>query len=230
MKIEFIPSDENTRDFIVAPKPAKLYTPQWYKDLLPVNKLEPKFDKDHNLEKTVKHCMPFFDAMTMGYIQEAWCDIYIKIGPDGFEYHTSSHFPILNPRDKTAVPIPEKYYPVEFTWVLPWIPKTPKGWSVLITDPLNSIDRPFKTLSGVIDSDNFYHAPNGNLPFYLDKDFVGMIEAGTPLFQIIPFKRESWTSEIVEVDDREVIKRENLLKRKFSNIYKNNFWVKKEYN
>ena len=30
------------------------------------------------------------------------------------------------------------------------------------------------------------------------KDFQGVIEMGTPIMQIIPFKRESWTMEIDE--------------------------------
>jgi hypothetical protein len=230
MKIEFIPSDENAQYIIPSPKPAKNYIPKWYKNLPSQGNASVEFAPDHTLERNVKKCLPFFDAMTAGYIQEAWCDIHFRVNEfNEFEYNTSSDIEIIRIRNKTSVEIPDKFYPLEFTWVVPWIPKTPKGWSILITDPLNSLDRPFVTTSGLVDSDNFFHAPNGSAPFYIYKNFNGFIEKGTPLFQMIPIKRESWNSDLKEYDRIEVKKREYFLKTKFQNIYRKNFWQKKEY-
>ena len=35
---------------------------------------------------------------------------------------------------------------------------------------------------------------NFHLPMWLKKDFIGIIKKGTPIAQIIPFKRDNWTA------------------------------------
>jgi hypothetical protein len=37
-----------------------------------------------------------------------------------------------------------------------------------------------------------------NFPFFLKKDFNGIIKAGTPIIQAIPFKRETWDMEVID--------------------------------
>ena len=46
---------------------------------------------------------------------------------------------------------------------------------------------------GVIDTDTLN--TGSNAPFVLRKNFAGLIPKGTPMFQIFPFKRESWVAE-----------------------------------
>jgi len=69
----------------------------------------------------------------------------------------------------------------------------------------------------------------GNYPFFLNRGFEGIIPVGTPMCQIIPFKRETWKAERNE----ELLKIANDQKissqRKFFNYYRDKIWKKKEY-
>jgi hypothetical protein len=82
-------------------------------------------------------------------------------------------------------------------------------------------------LSGIVDSE--FTAQPGNLPFFIKKDFTGIIKQGTPIVQIIPIKNESWKVE----EDKKIFKEgdSNNIKRnrKFYNYYRDNFWVKKNF-
>ena len=113
--------------------------------------------------------------------------------------------------------------------MVPWIPKLPDGYSLLITHPHNRLDLPFTTLSGIIDADKFHHVGFGQYPFYIDHNFEGVIPLGTPMFQMIPFKRDEWKSILKDYDPIEQKKRSYISLREFWNVYKNYFWQKKKY-
>jgi hypothetical protein len=88
---------------------------------------------------------------------------------------------------------------------------------------------PFHTLSGVIDSDSFFHTSGGNVPFYVHKGFEGIIPVGTPMYQIIPIKRDSWTSSNKDFNFEDNYIRNYALGKFFNGGYKNKFWNKKDY-
>jgi hypothetical protein len=69
--------------------------------------------------------------------------------------------------------------------------------------------------------------PKGNLPFFIKEGFEGIIKAGTPIFQIIPFMREQWTMELNENLLEECDTRNN--KYKENNFYKKYYWDRKQY-
>ena len=48
-------------------------------------------------------------------------------------------------------------------------------------------------MAGIIDLDEGMY--NGNIPFFINGNFTGVIDQGTPIAQIIPFKREDWKIE-----------------------------------
>jgi len=64
-----------------------------------------------------------------------------------------------------------------------------------------------------------------------DPKWEGIIPAGTPIVQVIPFKRDSFTMQVSNSkEDLEAIERVNKrLKSMFLNSYKVKFWSKKEY-
>lgn len=231
-KIEFIPANEEVELLIESPKPSRSAIPQWFKD-------KPKFNTSQELvfneegllvNKELKMCMPFIDAMTGGYIQKTWCDIHIKKTPDGSAVYHWAHTPRpLGDRGTCNVPISNKYYPLEFHWINPWTPKLPDGYSLLITHPHNRLDLPFTTMSGIIDSDKFFHVDSGQYPFYIDHDFEGIIPCGTPMYQMIPIKREKWISENKKFNLSDKKKRSYESLKEFLNVYKNYFWQKKKY-
>jgi hypothetical protein len=65
----------------------------------------------------------------------------------------------------------------------------------------------------------------------LENDFEGVIEKGTPIAQIIPFKRDSWNAEFDFLENGEYKKIED---KNFNSTivghYLKNAWSKKEFN
>jgi DNA modification methylase len=58
---------------------------------------------------------------------------------------------------------------------------------------------------------------------------IFVLEKGTPICQVIPFKRENWKSEAVPFDEKANKKNGFELKSKIVRSYKTQFWQKKTY-
>lgn len=111
----------------------------------------------------------------------------------------------------------------------PWAIKTPKGYSVLFVQPFHR-ESVFTILPGIVDTDS-YTIPV-NFPFVInDSNFEGTIPMGTPIAQVIPFKRDSWKMEFgSEIERNEQVNVTTKIRTKFFDKYKSMFWNKKEYN
>jgi hypothetical protein len=225
------------------PKPANNLIPEWYKNITSYMGNQKKPNGKGKTTATIKKCMPVFDAITAGYILYTYADIYVsqKIDPvaeNNKEPRKHSYFewpsydpikfhPIEQaPNHPNRGNIPENgSYP---KWMNPWSIKTPKGYSCLFTQPMHR-DSIFTILDGIVDTDT-YTAPV-NFPFVLnDWNFEGFIPAGTPMAQVVPFKRESWQMEIgAEKDYKEQKKVTDYLNTSFFDSYKNKFRQPKEY-
>lgn len=228
-KIVFKSSFNISTEIVPLPKPAKFYMPDWYKKIKPVHNMN-EYDNNLNCTQppTVKSCMPVLDSFTSGYIQETWCDIYAKMTPTGqIILESLSDFKITSFRNRkedleNRIKISKDYYDAEFLWQSPWFPKTPIGWSILIVHPLNHMELPFVSFSGVVESDLYYQS--GNIPFLLKKGFTGLIPKGTPMYQFIPVKRSTWESEFEETPEATVCEVNHTHK---DGWYKDKFWKKK---
>lgn len=172
---------------------SRQHSPEWFKQI-------PR-DYDHaphgvvTSNPTVKHCMPFLDAMTGGYMITLETDLDIKIVRGEIKIF-GEDAPIFGERVPAAtdpMPVPHGYSKRHFHWIQQTVVKAPDGYSLLYTHPLNHWELPFITLSAIIDD----RCKNGNVPFFLKEGFEGIIEKGTPIIQIIPYKRENWESEQV---------------------------------
>lgn len=229
--ITWSPGYDETTHIVPQPKPASAYLPEWYRKKSAFDGGKMKVENSVITNRSVKLCVPYADAMTAGYIQETWCDLYID-SDDGehiTKIETSRGPELVSHRDKVNVRIPNYVYKTEMVWKQPWQPIMPKGWSMLYTHPLNRIELPFVSMSGVIDADEFYHGPNGNYPFFIQKGFRGVIPAGTPMFQMIPIKRESWKSSAETFDLPVMLQRRAVVGSKFWGAYRKKFHVPKEY-
>lgn len=209
-KINFYPADNTVADFGIEPKPAKIAIPEWWKSIPKYWHPEvPREDMEtHDL--TIKSCIPVVDSLTSGYMLLLATDIRVERKEDGSpsikwtEYDAmnspvikrSTTFTPFEDRysDPAMLPKFEKYDNLMFNWNEFWGIKTPKGYSCISMHPLNRIDLPFYTLGGIINTDKW--GVNGNHPFILKEGWEGVIPAGTPIIQIIPFKRDSWKSKI----------------------------------
>ena len=212
------------------PQPAKKFLPEWYK------KLENTFIDDNGIEHPgSKKCVPFLDSMLSGYMMVTPVDIFISHNEDGtvnIRWNSPETFiDMISERDKRSgenMPRPEGHYPNHLAFKTNWGFKTPRGWSLLVVHPLNRHDLPWTITSGIIDADNY--STSGNIPFFIKRDFIGMIPAGTPFAQLIPIKRAKWSSI---KNDKGLTYLEDLqgqFIRMPGNSYKKKMWERKEYN
>jgi len=234
--IWFCGVDEYVHNNLEIPSPASREIPEWYRNstsFFDGNRLQ-FLGNDSVPSGTIKSCMPVLDIMTTGWIQKTWCDIYFEIKDNQLSYRYSSGPSPIEVRDIKSLgrlEIPEEYEKISFVWNRPWLLKTPPGYSTIYTHPFYKFDLPFTSLSAIIDSDNYQ--ANGKVAFFLKKNFSGVIPAGTPMYQIIPFKKENWTASKDENNSsflKNVEKINYNIKKTFTGGYKKIYWNKKTYN
>lgn len=206
-----------------APKPAVKFIPKWYKDM------ENSFPKERNPESisTIKKCIPVLDAITSGYIIVSPCDVYVSI-KDGEPNYNSAIPNLISFHPRKQAYLHPQVSDFQFPkWANPWAIKTPKGYSCLLIPPMHNSNKWFTILEGIVDTDTY--SSSINFPFVLKnptEEF--MIPAGTPIAQVIPFKREEWKSNVSK-DTSEVENIVKYLNSQFFDRYKRMFWSRKSY-
>lgn len=211
-KIEFVcnPADLGV---IAEPQPAKTVIPDWFRKLPPV-------DKNHvhakNNGLTVKRCMPFLDAMTTGWILPLAATVRLEVRDVGQTVDAGwdiEHVMVSNHAMHQVAGNPrEPRPPCKFHNY--WTILTPPGWSCLFVPPLNRPSPVFECIAGVVDTDTYHSLIN--FPFMTTApDGVYTLERGTPLVQVIPFRRD--TSQLageVRAESREqAMTREKILRQ-----------------
>ena len=238
MKVQFEPFDKEAELLFDMPKPAAKSIPGWYKDMA----VHMDGEKTTGLSKTtnvvsnltLKGCSPFLDALTSGYMFELPFDIEFRRNEQGMinirwatnVNYIGSHGPDQAP----GLPGPVGGSESLLKWRPGWRIITPKGYSALFTHPLNRHDLPFRTFSGVVDTDMYELGVE--FPFQLlntIEDDIFILKKGTPICQVIPFKRENWKSEEVPFDEKANQKNGFKLKSEIVRSYKKQFWQKKNY-
>ena len=213
---------------IEQPQPASKFIPDWYKNMESYIGGNKKPTGGGNTDATVKRCMPVFDAITVGYIITSPADVYVSIKEEKQYFEWSSLGLITFHPIEQAPEHPDRKPHAYPKWMNPWAIKTPKGYSVLFTQPMHR-ESVFTILPGIVDTDT-YTAPV-NFPMVInDPNFEGLIPKGTPIAQVIPFKREDWQMEIGSME--ELVEQNSItqkLQTKFFDRYKSMFWSRKEY-
>lgn len=221
------------------PLPISRVIPKWYRD-------HDRFAKDDSgdfyLDRsgwkipTWKACPSIYDAITFGYTLRLPCDIKFFINDAG-----NIDVEILDKRFDNFIerrpaldgfPTPDGYHDNHFAWYPDWGVSVSNGHSVLYTTPLNRFDLPFINTSGVIDNDKLDFP--GTMPFFIKKDWEGIIPSGTEYMQLIPFKREDWKSsysvpKIQEISQRYIDKM-STYDKKNGGVYQSTIWSKRRYN
>jgi hypothetical protein len=226
-KIKFIPNSEQTFNALNPPAPSKGYVPEWYKKA--TNFIGGKMvQEDYGINKGFKLCAPFFDSLIAGYTIELPYDVIVERQGSQVFFGWRETEKLIEPRNNAIeLPRPSGHYPEMYAWVLSWGIQTPTGYSVLVTHPFNRHDLPFTTTTGIMDSDNYSQA--GELPFFLNANFEGVIPAGTPIAQILPIKREPWKAEKMPYDKAWSSRQLYLIRRVTHGAYKKLFWQRKSY-
>jgi hypothetical protein len=240
-KIEFIKNrpwlDKNSPS---APSPTIKTIPEWYRkaDRFAINPHtnEPWVDpRDGGKVPTWKACPAIFDIMGTGYVYKTPCDIEVS------DVNGKIKVKVLNQQmqdfvaERPAMPQfvpPQGYHEDHFAWWSDWAVKVPEGYSVLYTQPFNRFELPFLTTSGIIDNDKV-NLP-GTMPFFIVKGYTGVIPAGTPYAQMLPFKRENWSSELdTTISYKKMLDNNNKNSDKYrvpnGGVYQKEVWTRRTY-
>jgi hypothetical protein len=236
------------------PKPIASSMPQWWKDMPAYGGYagakpgEKKMGGDATYNSTIKRCVPVADSLSLGYVIVTDQDIYANIAPpknpdDPNENGTVSfswrggvaHDKVVEGHtfgQAKEHPLAKQFKNRDVQkWINPWRIETPSGYSTLFVPPMNNPNGFFTALPGVVDTDKYTNMVN--FPFIMnDEKFEGIIPAGTPVVQVIPFKRDSWKMVSGPMDDEtnEKYMRTDLKFRTLiSSAYKRLFWQKKEF-
>ena len=234
--IKFIAKNEYGWNVCEKPFPAFQAIPDWWKNLPAYNS-----SREDNEEKTLivksgnsnagpKKCVPMLDAITSGYIIPLWADVQVlqeketinitwRVSEDVFQFH-GGH--------SNMIEKPVGYSSQVFKFLNTWRIVTPPGYSILVTQPFGYRNTPFQAIPAIIDTDK--STTEILPPMWIKEDFEGIIEKGTPLVQIIPFKRDNWESEFSYMNKDQYRYLED---RNFGSYIKNHYtrkvWQKKKY-
>lgn len=217
------------------PIPAKFAIPKWLKELSPyfsVNEsdVKPGFQifNDAETNQTAKRCLPMVDAVMAGYVLPLTYDINISEvdGFPNFEWRGGMGVGFHSPKQISThsfVSLNQNIPKI----LNPWAIETPSGYSCLFISHLNSDDKIIEPFAGIVDTDRYF-APV-HFPFLLKKGWTGLLEAGSPVVQVIPFKRESWTMEIHSGETPKILKSANTVFTTFRNAYRKTAWKRKDF-
>ena len=190
--IEFLCRPED-KDVIAEPIPAKSVVPVWFRHLPGVDKSQVGAT---NNGLTVKRCMPFVDALSAGWIIPLAAEVRLDINEGGQTVTAGWEFDREMVSNHAAFQLAGSPYdphpPMKFHNY--WTIRTPEGWSCLFLPPINRPNGVIEVLSGLVDTDT-YTSPV-NLPFVaVAPDGVYTLKKGTPLVQVIPFRRSELALE-----------------------------------
>jgi hypothetical protein len=165
--------------------------------------------------RTLKHCPPFLDALSLGILVPLACDVEVRA--DGFAWSWSPP-PVASvpgyPRAPLSFHLPEQatgapFAPAGGELIVKltnfWTLATEPGWSLLVMHPLNRPDLPFHTLAGLVDTDSYGHGLIHFPALWRDPAFRGVLRAGTPIAQCIALRRGEVELELRAMNAGEAI-------------------------
>lgn len=204
-KIKFISKDPVYGKAFTPPGPASKDIPKWYKEEERYMGGEKQW---HNsgyharFNHSVKACPAVYDSITAGYVFYLDADVYIEKSPEGVinvSQAIDDDYRLMSFHDMRQISkfnFDREYWDdtVIFKFMTGWRIEVPKGYSCLYMHPMWREETPFKILPGIIDQDSYGFV--ANFFFFIKRGFEGTIPSGTPIGQVIPFKRDEWKHEI----------------------------------
>jgi hypothetical protein len=211
------------------PIPALLGLPNWFKEL-PPKAFNPTMGED---TQTVKKCPPFIDAMTYGFLIPLAVDLKVEDGEFSWDFkppkglaaeYPQSPIGFHDPSQVAGTPFfEEDRFIIKFNNF--WTIETPSGYSLLCTHPVNRMDLPFTTLTGLVDCDAFHDTPLNFPARWHDTAFNGVLPKGTPVAQCLPIKRENWLERFATLsaeDTERIVKTRDAIARE-PDVYRRRF-------
>jgi hypothetical protein len=173
---------------IAPPRPAKQMVPDWYKRLPAV---DPALQSVTSTGLTAKRCMPFLDALTIGWVIPLAATVRMEVSEGGTRVDCGWDFDremVSNHAPGQVAGHPRQPRPpVKFHNY--WTVATPPGWSCLFVSLLNQPHNLFEMASAVVDTDRYQSLIH--FPFFpTAPDGLHVLEKGLPVIQVIPFRRD----------------------------------------
>lgn len=207
-EIEFIATKESDKWW--KPQPAKKVIPDWFKTLpVGTENINPTLPRT-----TAKSCIPLSDMITSGYIifNEFETDLlHVDQLKEPYYYENTDvpctikhrdaraerlHQDNVHLHDHAQCPLPNidkrDFFKIYNTWIV----RTPPGYSCLFIQPFYHMENRYRMLPAIVDTDKHDTAIEFNGYLCVDKPVT--IKPGDPLMQVIPFKRDTWTSKFTE--------------------------------
>ena len=198
----------------------------------PISQQTPPRGKKGNMNV----CPGILDYNAMGYMIRAWSEIHINQDSGNFQAHvndrehdiTKGECGRLN-SDLVPWEYGEVCEPNVLKIELPWLIETPPGYSCIQTSPFYhgfDLEPAVMTYPGIVDTDGLHRL---SWVFSVRHHESFIIPRGTPLLQIIPFRREPYESTVsrAELGDwmNQKLKMSTLIKK----WYMHKFHRKKVY-
>ena len=195
-------------DRLPRPAPARSFLPDWLREMP-----RAAFSELHEGEvRTVKHCPPFVDAMSQGFVIPLPCDVTVADGRLSWDWDLPELAVALHPRAPVSFHAPAQLEGTPFhrpgqvvvKFNSFWTIELEPGWSLFVTHPVNRADLPFRLLGGVVDADRFHDVGILFPAVWLDPGFSGVLPRGMPVAQCVPVRREAprLVCEPFDADDR----------------------------
>tara|TARA_R110002012_G_scaffold321688_1_gene550773 strand:+ start:1205 stop:1960 length:756 start_codon:yes stop_codon:yes gene_type:complete len=231
------------------PEPIINTVPEWYKNI--PNKIFKTLDNENDFltssrVSTIKTCPSFVDIFKEGYVIKAPQDylFYYDDETDDYKWQSSTQYDTgtehsvgrfnqvsIHSNNQMVDYLPSNSgIKFVFKIILPVNVFTDEGYSTRIIPIPYSFNQDWSSSYGVFKTD-YIHQLNIQLQIKTVKKEI-LIKQGTPLCVVIPFKRETFTHKIVDLNkDKKLLKKLNrsrvLFDGKFSKQYYINKWHKK---
>jgi hypothetical protein len=175
---------------IPRPYPASRHTPEWFKTM----------PAELNDFPTLKRCGPFVEAMTAGYIIPAPGNARFTKNDDDLirvECDTHNYVGLHHPDEYAGSSFEGKTI---LKFANPWIIVTDPDVVCFISAPINHFDLPLLPIAGIVETGYFYRQVALPVISLLERGIVYELRRGAPMMQVIPFRRDEWTSRVGDAD------------------------------
>jgi hypothetical protein len=205
--------------------------------VVPARKVFPEWLKPQLATKNVKFvsCPGMFDMAHQGYIIRAWTDMRIKAGKSGIVVdlpQLRDNELKMAPMDFNIVdglaPIRDKVKRVVCKMSSPWAVFTKPGISAYVLPAV--MHSPFldklHVYPGIVDYDDFHTI---NFIFTPLEECEVFIPAGTPLLQVIPYRRQDFHAVTGKASQRQLDRSRYGFYSRAKNFYRKTFHMKKTF-
>ena len=193
MKIVFR-CDPALVDLLPRPLPARAALPDWLRAMAP----RVASEMHGRPIRTLKQCPPFVDAMSFGFMIFLPCDVQVQNGQFSWHWPLPALAVKAHPKAPLSFHVPEQLAgsplahgtQVAIKFNSFWTVEVESGFALMVVHPINRDDLPFRTVTGLVDADQFSGVGINFPAVWTQPAFSGTLPRGTPVAQCFAVPRE----------------------------------------